>query len=198
MFTGGDLKVDEKANSSTTSLPDTIKPTWNNELPLQVCIIISTIALLHPRPQVTNFIATTALPGLRKFLMDNDRIASACSNIVYYIVNPAMKIKSKWVQCHSGFLLRTDLSVFRPLDLDPMVIEIIKEMTKISVAFKVWRAPVIDILYDHRVFNSNSTVATRWKPVVKALFDSDKASFGDLLSEHYIMSHLNHVLMHRY
>ncbi|KIM70102.1 hypothetical protein SCLCIDRAFT_1160646 [Scleroderma citrinum Foug A] len=144
---GGDLKMDEKANSSTTSLPDTIKPMWSNELPLQV----------------TNFIATTALPGLRKFLMDNDKIASACSNIVYYVVNPAIKVKSK------------------PLDLDPMVIEIIKEMTKVSVALKVWRAPVIDVLYDNRVFNSNSTVATRWKPVVKALFDSDKTSFGDLL-----------------
>jgi len=71
--------------------------------------------------------------------------------------------------------------MFRPLDLDPMVIEIIKEMTKVSVALKVWRAPVIDVLYDNRVFNSNSTVATRWKPVVKALFDSDKTSFGDLL-----------------
>ncbi|KAL4070521.1 Dopey, N-terminal-domain-containing protein [Scleroderma citrinum] len=144
----GDLKIDEKVNSSTTSLPDTAKSMWGNELPLQVI----------------NFIATTALPSLRRFLLDNDKVASACSNVVYYVVNPAIKVKSK------------------PLDLDPMVIEIIKEMTKVSVAFKVWRAPVIDILHDNRVFNSNSAVATRWKPVVKALFDSDRASFGDLLS----------------
>lgn len=74
----------------------------------------------------------------------------------------------------------------RPLDLDPMVVEIIKEMTKISAAIKVWRAPVMDILYDNRVFNSNCAVASRWKSVVRALFESDKASFGDLLSEQHI------------
>ncbi|KAI6154002.1 Dopey, N-terminal-domain-containing protein [Pisolithus tinctorius] len=143
-----DQKVEDNANSSTASLPDNVKPTLGNELSLQI----------------TNFVATTVLPNLRKFLPDNDKVASACSNIVYYVVNPAVKGKS------------------RPLDLNPVVVEIIKEMTKISAALKVWRAPVIDILYDNRVFNSNTAAATRWKPVVKALFDSDKTSFGDLLS----------------
>ncbi|KAI6136235.1 Dopey, N-terminal-domain-containing protein [Pisolithus sp. B1] len=143
-----DQKAEDKASSSATSLPDNAKPTWGSELPLQI----------------TNFIATTVLPNLRKFLPDNDKVASACSSIVYYVVNPAVKGKS------------------RPLDLDPVVVETIKEMTKISAALKVWRAPVIDILYDNRVFNSNTAAATRWKPVVKALFDSDKTSFSDLLS----------------
>ncbi|KAI6114892.1 Dopey, N-terminal-domain-containing protein [Pisolithus croceorrhizus] len=135
-----DQKAEDKANNA--------KPTWGSELPLQI----------------TNFIATTVLPNLRKFLPDNDKVASACSSIVYYVVTPAVKAKS------------------RPLDLDPVVVEIIKEMTRISAALKVWRTPVIDILYDNRVFNSNTAAATRWKPVVKALFDSDKTSFGDLLS----------------
>ncbi|KAG6336234.1 hypothetical protein ID866_2853 [Astraeus odoratus] len=143
-----DLKMDEKADTSTTSLPDNAKATWGNELPLQV----------------TNFLATIALPKLRKFLVDNDKVASACSNVVYYVVNPAIKIKSK------------------PLDLDPIIVEIIKEMTKISAALKVWRAPVIDVLYDNRVFNSNSAVAARWKPIMKTLFDADRSSFADLLS----------------
>lgn len=143
-----DQKAEDKASSSMMSLPDNAKPTWGSELPLQI----------------TNFIATTVLPNLRKFLPDNDKVASACSSIVYYVVNPAVKGKS------------------RPLDLDPVVVEIIKEMTRISAALKVWRAPVIDILYDNRVFDSNTAAATRWKPVVKALFDSDKTSFGDLLS----------------
>ncbi|KIJ66430.1 hypothetical protein HYDPIDRAFT_26778 [Hydnomerulius pinastri MD-312] len=143
-----DLKMDEKANSSSVSLQDNAKPTWGSELP----------------SQVTNFIATTALPNLRRFLMDNDRATSACSNIVYYVVNPGVKSKS------------------RPLDLDSTVVEIIREMTRIPPALKVWRAPVIDILYDNRVFNSNSAVATKWKSIIKALFDSDKTSFGELLS----------------
>ncbi|KAF9225321.1 hypothetical protein BS17DRAFT_872565 [Gyrodon lividus] len=140
-----DLKMDEKANSSLVSLQDNAKPTWGSELP----------------SQVTKFIAIIAVPNLRKFLMDNDRVTSACGNIVYYVINPGLKTKLR--------------------HMDSTVVDIIKEMTRIPPALKVWRAPVIDILYDNRVFNSNSAVATKWKPVIKALFDSDKTSFGDLL-----------------
>ncbi|KAF8845997.1 hypothetical protein BDN67DRAFT_891629, partial [Paxillus ammoniavirescens] len=142
-----DPKTEEKADSSSVSLQDNFKPTWGSELP----------------SQITNFIATIAVPNLRKFLMDNDRVASACGNIVYYVVNPELKTKS------------------RPLEMDSAVVDVIREMTRIPPALKVWRSPVIDILYDNRVFNSNPAVATKWKPVIKALFDSDKTSFGDLL-----------------
>lgn len=45
--------------------------------------------------QIVDFVATTVVPSLRKFLMDNDRVASACSNIVYYILNPALKAKPR-------------------------------------------------------------------------------------------------------
>ncbi|KAG8219398.1 Dopey, N-terminal-domain-containing protein [Butyriboletus roseoflavus] len=142
-----DLKVNEKANSSAVSLQDNARPTWGNELP----------------SQILDFVATTAVPNLRKFLVDNDRIASSCSNIVYYIINPALKAKS------------------RPLDLDNTVVDIIAELTKLPPALKVWRASVSDILYDTRLFQSNSAVVLKWKPIIKALFDSDKSSFGELL-----------------
>ncbi|KAH7930453.1 hypothetical protein BV22DRAFT_1000727 [Leucogyrophana mollusca] len=143
-----DLKLDEKLNSSSTSLQDTAKPAWSAELPSQICL----------------FIAEAALPNMRKFLMDNDKVASACSNIIYYIVNPTIKLKA------------------RPFDVDPVVADIIREMTRIPPAIKVWRGPVIDLLYDNRIFNSNSTAATKWKPVIRVLFDSDKTAFPELLS----------------
>lgn len=41
--------------------------------------------------------ASSVVPNLRKFLVDNDKIAAACNNIVYYIVNPAMKGKSRLI-----------------------------------------------------------------------------------------------------
>ncbi|KAG2076732.1 hypothetical protein BDR04DRAFT_1132425 [Suillus decipiens] len=143
-----DMKLDEKPDSSTVTLPDNAKPTWGAELP----------------SQITAFIASTAVPELRRFLMDNDKVASACSNIVYYIVSPGIKIKA------------------RPLDADVVVVDIFREMIKIPPAMKVWRVAVIDVLYDHRIFNSNSGVATKWKPIIKAVFDGDKTSFPDLLS----------------
>jgi hypothetical protein len=45
--------------------------------------------------QITAFIASTAVPELRRFLIDNDKVAGACSNIVYYIVSPGIKIKAR-------------------------------------------------------------------------------------------------------
>jgi hypothetical protein len=45
---------------------------------------------------VHQFIASTALPNLRRFLMETDKIAAACTNIVYYIINPSMKGKSRY------------------------------------------------------------------------------------------------------
>ncbi|KAG1886069.1 Dopey, N-terminal-domain-containing protein [Suillus subluteus] len=135
-----DMKPDEKPDSSTVTLSDNAKPTWGAELPSQL------------------------VPELRRFLMDNDKVASACSNIVYYIVSPGIKMKA------------------RPLDADVVVVDIFREMIKIPPAMKVWRVAVIDVLYDQRIFNSNSSVATKWKPIIKAVFDGDKTSFPDLLS----------------
>ncbi|KAG2138725.1 Dopey, N-terminal-domain-containing protein [Suillus bovinus] len=143
-----DSKQDEKPDSSTATPSDNGKPTWGAELP----------------SQITVFIASTVVPELRRFLMDNDKVASACSNIVYYIVSPGIKMKA------------------RPLDADVVVVDIFREMIKIPPAMKVWRVAVMDVLYDHRIFNSNSSVAMKWKPIIKAVFDSDKTSFPDLLS----------------
>ncbi|KAG9313948.1 Dopey, N-terminal-domain-containing protein [Chiua virens] len=142
-----DPKVNDKVDANAVSLPDTAKPMWGNELP----------------SQIVEFVATTVIPNLRKFLVDNDKVTSICSNIVYYIINPAVKAKT------------------RPLDLDNTVLDITSELTKLPPALKVWRTPVSDILYDSRLFQSNPTAAMRWKAIIKALFDSDKTSFGELL-----------------
>ncbi|TFY81819.1 hypothetical protein EWM64_g2190 [Hericium alpestre] len=75
-----DLNLDEKMNGSTTSLVDgqPLKPSPYADL----------------ADQVTQFIAKTALPNLRRYLMDNDKVNTACVNIVYYIVGPSAKGKS--------------------------------------------------------------------------------------------------------
>ncbi|KAJ7750196.1 Dopey, N-terminal-domain-containing protein [Mycena metata] len=126
----------------------------------------------NPRPpsaelasQVNLFIATTAIPSMRRFLMDNDKVVASCTNIVYYIVTPAMKGKS------------------RPMDVDATVVTIITEMTKIPAALKTWRPPVVELLNDNRLFNCNAEGADKWKPIMKSLFDLDKTAFPELLAK---------------
>ena len=45
--------------------------------------------------QVNSYIASDALPGLRKFLIDSDKILAACNQIVYNVVTPALKGKAR-------------------------------------------------------------------------------------------------------
>lgn len=145
-----DNKLEEKVDtSSAPAPPDTPKLGASSEL----------IA------QINNFMASSVVPNLRKFLVDNDKIAAACNNIVYYIVNPAMKGKS------------------RPMDVDSTVLAIIQGMARIPTALKAWRPPVIDLLNDNRLFNCSREAAETWRPIVKTLFDADKTAFPELLSK---------------
>ncbi|KAI0639909.1 Dopey, N-terminal-domain-containing protein [Trametes polyzona] len=144
-------KLEEK-NASSTSLPlpsDAPKSSYAGDL----------------AQQVNSYIASDALPSLRKFLVDSDKILAACNQIVYNIVNPALKGKS------------------RPLDLDDEIIAIIREMTKISVAVKAWRTPVAESLNDNRCFNSTAEAGEKWLPMIKSLFDTDKTALPELLGK---------------
>jgi hypothetical protein len=46
--------------------------------------------------QINEYITTKCLPNLRRFLVDNDKVTTLCSNMVYYIINPAMKARSMY------------------------------------------------------------------------------------------------------
>ncbi|KAF9486392.1 hypothetical protein BDN70DRAFT_822033, partial [Pholiota conissans] len=115
--------------------------------------------------QINTFVANSALPGLRRFLMENDKVISSCNNIVYYIVNPALRGKT------------------RPMDVDPTVIQILQEMTRIPAALKSWKTPVVDLLNDNRVFNCNPIDATKWGAIIKSLYDADKTALPELLGK---------------
>ncbi|KAI0081169.1 hypothetical protein K474DRAFT_1768894 [Panus rudis PR-1116 ss-1] len=140
-------KLDEKATASTTSLPDTAKS-----------------ITLDPIDRLNVYIATDVVPNLRKFLVDNDKILVVCNSIIYNLIGPAMKSRSK------------------PLDVDDNILAILREMTRIAAAMKAWRGPIVDVLNDNRCFNSTPQAGRKWRPMVKALFDTDKTAFSELLS----------------
>ncbi|KAG6851405.1 hypothetical protein H0H93_005803 [Arthromyces matolae] len=144
-----DIKSDEKQDASTLAPPDSAKPAAPSELVVQI----------------TDYLASSVLPNLRKFLIDNDKILSACNNIIYYVVNPAMRGRT------------------RPLDVDPPILAILKVMARISSSLKAWKTPVTELLYDNRLFNCNGSTAEPWMSILKTLFDADKSAFPELLSK---------------
>jgi len=67
------------------------------------------------------------------------------------------------------------------IDLDETTLDIIKELSKIPAAARAWRPTVADAFNDARFFNCSPEAAQRWRPLVRALVDTDKTVFLDLL-----------------
>ncbi|KAI0067974.1 hypothetical protein BV25DRAFT_1896308 [Artomyces pyxidatus] len=120
---------------------------------------------LDQTPQIMRYVASTALPHLRKFLVDGDKILTACTNIMYYIVTPALKAKN------------------RPLDIEDTVFDILKEMSRIPAALKAWRGVVSDILNDNRFFNCTPDAGKEFRQITQSWIDTDKAVFAEFLGK---------------
>jgi hypothetical protein len=97
-------KSDEKPESTTVIIPPETPKLASLEVVGQVNnLLLSQISSQSTLiPKINSFVATSALPNLRKILVENDKIISACNNIIYYIVNPAMRNKTR---CGEKYLL---------------------------------------------------------------------------------------------
>ncbi|KAL7419677.1 hypothetical protein Q5752_005591 [Cryptotrichosporon argae] len=109
--------------------------------------------------KIHEFIATDVIPSLRTFLVDNDKVAGACSTISVGIVAPA----------------------FKQQRVDASILGILTEMTKIPAAVKSWRLLIGDAFNDQRFFRASPAQTSLWRPLIRALMDSDKERLGDLL-----------------
>lgn len=69
------------------------------------------------------------------------------------------------------------------MDVEPIILDIIREMVKIPAAARSWRTTVNEAFNDVRFFNCSPAVASKWKPLVKALVDGDKTVFSDILGK---------------
>lgn len=113
--------------------------------------------------------------------MDNDKVLASCINMVYYIVTPSLKGKSRFVTDKPSDMHRTPIKPNRTLDLDTAVMALLEEMSKLSIALKAWRSPVSDALNDNRFFSSSSATGIKWRPIVRALVATDKSAFTEIL-----------------
>lgn len=88
-----DLRLDEKT-APTASPSDNDS---NTSFTVQVGIPFGSPACLQLicENQMVHYLARNAIPRLRRFLVDADKILAVSQNVVYYIINPAMKGKTK-------------------------------------------------------------------------------------------------------
>ncbi|KDE03256.1 hypothetical protein MVLG_06250 [Microbotryum lychnidis-dioicae p1A1 Lamole] len=114
---------------------------------------------------ITDFLAHRVLPDFRRFLIDSDKTAATCSNMVYYIVAPAFKTRSK------------------TFEVEPAVFSLLHEMVKNPATVKAWKTMVGDAFGDNRFFNAPPTADAHWRPVIQAFVASDKERLVELTSK---------------
>jgi hypothetical protein len=70
------------------------------------------------------------------------------------------------------------------LEVDVTVLQIVKEMSQITLALKAWRGLVAEIFNDNRFFACTSDMETPFRPTVQAWIKADKAAFSEVLGIH--------------
>ncbi|KAL8286531.1 hypothetical protein RQP46_004548 [Phenoliferia psychrophenolica] len=136
-------------------------------------IITVPAAATNQAAEITDFLARRVLADFRRFLIDTDKTVAVCSNMVYYIVNPSFKTRSK------------------TFDIEPAVFDLLTEMAKNPATLKAWRTQVGDAFSDNRFFNAPPSSHAKWKPLVQALMASDKERLVELTAKISTVSSAN-------
>lgn len=108
---------------------------------------------------VQSYLAKKVLPALRSFSIDTDKVVGLCTNVVYYIISPSLKIRRK------------------TLDLSPTLLSLIVEVTKLPGTYKAWRAPIGEYFNDPRFFETDVDVGISFTPIIFAYMTGDKERF---------------------
>ncbi|MCO5589740.1 hypothetical protein L7F22_043708 [Adiantum nelumboides] len=108
---------------------------------------------------VQTYLAKKVLPALRSFSIDTDKLIGLCTNVVYYIISPSLKVRKK------------------SLDLNPTLLSLIVEVTKLPGTYKAWRAPIGEYFNDPRFFETDVDVGVSFTPIIFAFMTGDKERF---------------------
>ena len=75
------------------------------------------------------------------------------------------------------------------LDLDDYILNFLTEIVRILGSSKAWKPMILGSFNDTCFFNSKPSVGQKWKPIIKALVDSDKQNLSDVISKLYCLVH---------
>lgn len=111
-------------------------------------------------------IIASLLPNISKILVDRDRIAAATTTISTQVLTPTFRWKTF------------------PHNVSQSTLEILKAMSRIPEASKVWRRDVTEAFNDPRFFHTTSLnlVERGWMPVFRQWVLLDKDRMADLLA----------------
>ncbi|KAI8987465.1 Dopey, N-terminal-domain-containing protein [Mycotypha africana] len=110
--------------------------------------------------QINQYLASQVIPRLRQLVADNDKINSLLNNLVYYVIGPALKSKSK---------------------PQAVIMDQLVEMARMPFTYKTWRKEIWDMFIDNRFFHMSSTTASQWMRIIQTIFTIEKERMTELM-----------------
>ena len=112
---------------------------------------------------VVSYMSAAVLPAFTTFAIETDRVVALCTSLVYYVLAP-------------GFRARA-----RSMDVDPLVLEMLSSMCRVSGTIKTWRALVLDTILDPKFFSLSPATGKQWAEMVAALYAAERDRLVDVI-----------------
>ncbi|KAF9186710.1 hypothetical protein BGZ51_001791 [Haplosporangium sp. Z 767] len=100
------------------------------------------------------------IPNLRKILQEQDRVVTAITNLMYYVIAPSLKSR---------------------VGINDSSVDLLCEISKIPSAYRTWRKEVWEVFLDNRFFAMNPVVARKWRVLIQTAMASEKDRLAELL-----------------
>lgn len=65
--------------------------------------------------------------------------------------------------------------------MDDAILDILIEMARIPAVAKAWRTTVNDVFADARFFDMAPSSSEKWRPLIRAMIDTDRQAFPELI-----------------
>ncbi|TPX60422.1 hypothetical protein PhCBS80983_g01815 [Powellomyces hirtus] len=114
--------------------------------------------------EIISYFASHAVPKVRQFLHDQDKMLVLLSNMVYYIITPHFRNKQSSIKSR----------------LNP-TLELLSAMAKVPGAQKAWRREAWDGFLDPKFFEMGLPASRSWQTIVQAILSSDKEKVAEII-----------------
>ncbi|CAG8680344.1 18141_t:CDS:10 [Gigaspora margarita] len=113
--------------------------------------------------QTNQYLATIVIPNIRRLLADQDKVVAILTNLMYYVVAPSLKNRTN-------------------VGINPLVLDLLCETSRITFAYRVWRKEAWDVFIDNRFFYMAPTAAKKWRIIMQTIMTQEKERFAEVLT----------------
>lgn len=114
--------------------------------------------------QILVTLCQLVIPNLRRILQEQDRITTALTNLMYYVIAPSLKSR---------------------VGINDSSVDLLCEISKIPFAYRTWRKEVWEVFLDNRFFAMGPAVARKWRQLIQTAMTSEKERLVELLGKFF-------------